>query len=287
MAQADLDVAAGREPTGRTAALWALVRGHNAVIAALGVVVGAWWSGGRVGTASVIGAALSAFFLACFANAFNDARDVAIDRVAHPSRPLPSGALTPQDARAAWLASAGLGLAAAIAAHRVLGALTVVVLASMWTYSVHLKRWGLAGNVVVAVLGSLPFLYGAIAAGRWRAGIALVLAAAPLHLAREVAKDLDDVRGDEGHRRTLPLVGGRRLATAVLVATVALHVWAVVVLSRRVERLTTLMIPALVLIALGVRRAALARSGTPLLLKAAMLAAMVALVIARVRSPFA
>ena len=266
---------------GRAAALWTLVRGHNATIAASGVLVGAWWAGGRVGSPAVLLAAVSAFLLACFANALNDAHDVDIDRIAHPSRPLPSGALTIADARTAYVTSAVLALGAAASARWALAVTSVAVLALMWAYTVVLKRVGLAGNLVVAVLASLPFLYGAAAAGGWRPGLDLVLAGAPLHLARELAKDLDDVRGDVGHRRTGPLRGGRRTTLALIVAGAALHVWAVLQLARGAARLPTLMIPAFVLLALGVRRAALARTGAPLLLKAAMLAAMVALVLAR------
>ena len=272
-----------RNRRGRAGALWTVVRGHNAAIAASGVLVGAWWAGGHVGSPPVLLAALSAFFLACFANAFNDAHDIAIDRIAHPTRPLPSGALTVADARMAYVASAVLALGAAAFALWALAVTSVVVLALMWAYTRFLKRAGLAGNLVVALLASLPFLYGAAAVGGWRPGLDLVLAAAPLHLARELAKDLDDVRGDSGHRRTLPVSAGRRTTLALIVAAAALHVWAVLQLARYAQRLPTLMIPAVVLLALGVRRAALARTGAPLLLKAAMLAAMVALVLARAR----
>lgn len=268
---------------GRAAALWTLARGHNGVIAAFGVLVGAWWVRGPVTTSAVLLAASAAFFLACFANAFNDAHDVAIDRIAHPARPLPRGVLTLADARGAYLACAAIALAAAALSSWRLGAATAAVLALMWAYSLVLKRSGIAGNAVAAVLASLPFLYGAAAAGGWRSGLGLVLAAAPLHFAREVAKDVDDAGGDLGHRRTLPVTSGRRAALAVVVGAATLHVWGVLMLARGAGRLATLMVPAFVLLALGVRRAALARSGAPLLLKAAMLAAMVALVLSRAR----
>jgi geranylgeranylglycerol-phosphate geranylgeranyltransferase len=283
MARADGAVAVRHVRPGRAVALWTLVRGHNGIIAATGVVIGAWWAGGPVGTPVVAWAAVAAFFLACFANAFNDARDLAIDRVVHPDRPLPRGALTAAQARHVWLGSAMLAVVAALISASVLALASIVVLALMWAYSVFLKRAGLAGNLVVAVLASLPFLYGAAAAGGWRSGLALVLAAAPLHLAREIAKDLDDVGGDRGHRRTVPVTRGRPAALTLIVVSAALHVWAVLALARGADRLITFMVPAFVLLALGVRRAALARRGAPLLLKAAMLAAMVALVLARGR----
>ena len=85
----------------------------------------------------------------------------------------------------------------------------------MLAYSQIKSRWGVLGNATVAVLGSMPFLYGAWAAGKPEAGIVLVGIAAPLHLAREIAKDIDDIDGDRGRRRTLPIVGGVHLARVV------------------------------------------------------------------------
>src|SRR5687768_16386762 len=101
---------------------------------------------------------------------------------------------------------AGLALTALVEPW--LGVLTVAVLAIMWVYSARLKRYGIPGNVAVAVLGSLPFLYGAWAVGRVEKGALLVMVAAPLHFAREVAKDLDDASAVAATRRTLPVTSG-------------------------------------------------------------------------------
>jgi len=68
-------------------AILRLVRLQNGFIAALGVLVGAWWAAGTLADPRTMLAAVSAVLLASFANAFNDVCDVDIDRVAHPSRP--------------------------------------------------------------------------------------------------------------------------------------------------------------------------------------------------------
>jgi geranylgeranylglycerol-phosphate geranylgeranyltransferase len=82
-----------------------LVRWVNALTAAAGVLVGAWWAGW--GSASAIAlAALAAIALTATANAWNDLADIEIDRVAHPERPLPSGALTPAAAEQIAMAAA-------------------------------------------------------------------------------------------------------------------------------------------------------------------------------------
>ena len=79
-----------------------------------------------------------------------------------------------------------------------------------------------AASLVVALIASLPVIYGALAVGWWRAGLVPFVLAAILHFAREIVKDLEDVTGDRAlGRRTVPMVLGRdgaaNLAAAALV----------------------------------------------------------------------
>jgi 4-hydroxybenzoate polyprenyltransferase len=169
----------------------------------------------------VVAAALAAICLAIVANAFNDYDDRAIDAIIHPARPLPSGAITPGAAlRMVAIAAIG-GVTLSALARPVLAAVSVGVIGVMLAYSPIKARWGVVGNASVAVLGSMPFLYGAWAAGKPEAGIVLLGIASPLHFAREIAKDIDDVEGDRGRRRTLPLVGGVALSRGVAIAATA------------------------------------------------------------------
>ena len=258
----------------------ALVRWRNAAMSAGGVVAGAWWSAGRL-TTHVALAAVAAIVLTAVANSANDLADIEIDRVAHPRRPLPSGAISPRSAaRFAVACSAiALGLTALIDVR--LTALTVGVLATMWMYSARLKRHGIPGNVAVAILGSLPFFYGAYAVGEPAKGALLVTVAAPLHFAREVAKDLDDARGDASARRTLPVTRGAASARAAVVIGVVVYALAVVLLANPYPLFAMLLLPTIFLAALAVRRLYRAAGGTAGLLKAAMVVALVALIISR------
>src|SRR5687767_9580328 len=69
-----------------------LLRWRNALLAGAGVLAGAWWGAGRV-TLGVALVTAAAFALTAVANAANDIADIEIDRVAHPERPLASGAV--------------------------------------------------------------------------------------------------------------------------------------------------------------------------------------------------
>jgi 4-hydroxybenzoate polyprenyltransferase len=220
---------------------------------------------------SVLAAALAAICLAIVANAFNDYDDRAIDAIIHPTRPLPSGAITPTAAlRTVAIAATG-GIAFSALARPVLAVVSVGVILVMLAYS-HIKsQWGVAANAAVAIIGSMPFLYGAWAAGTPEAGFILVGIAAPLHFAREIIKDIDDIDGDRGRRRTLPLVAGVSMARCVAIAAtcVFVGVWIAFMGSRWIAW------PA-VLLAI-----AAAYWGMPTIYKAAMALAMIAYYVSR------
>lgn len=261
-----------------------LVRWANALTAAAGVVLGAWWAGW--GDASLVAlAAAAAIGLTAAANAWNDLADVYIDRFAHPERPLVTGALTLGTAdRIAMLAATG----AVIAASNVsvaLGLFSVGVLLLMRLYSPWIKGAGPAGNLLVSVLASLPFVYGSYAVGHWALGIPLVLIAIPLHLARELAKDLDDREGDRGARRTLPLALGAPVARVVIIAALLASglalAFGLAPLVRSPALLFAALVPAMIALALATARAVRGLPGSPAFFKLAMVCAMAALLVAR------
>jgi 4-hydroxybenzoate polyprenyltransferase len=160
-----------------------------------------------------------------------------------------------------------------------LATLTVGVILVMLAYSRVLKPRGLIGNITVAVIASLPFAYGAWAAGAPEASLSLVAVAIPLHLAREIAKDLEDAPADAPTRRTLPVAHGPRTARRVLLGALALFAISLLPLIASRPRLALLSLPALALTALATRKVLLGDRGGPSLYKAAMACAMASLVL--------
>ena len=255
-----------------------LLRWPNALLAAGGVVIGAWWvSGPPLGAPTwwTVGAAMG---LTLLANAWNDACDADIDRIAHPERPIPSGRVDRRTAVIVALAGGAAGIIMSWIADPSLGILSIGVAVVMVVYSLRLKRRGLAGNLVVAVLASLPFLYGAWSAGRPDHVIPLLSLAIPLHFAREVAKDLEDVEGDRATRSTLPVALGAPAARkTVFGATV---VFAIVVMLSA-WRWPMLLVPgvlALLPAAVATARSIRGQHGGPALFKTAMVAALAGMV---------
>jgi geranylgeranylglycerol-phosphate geranylgeranyltransferase len=253
-----------------------LIRWHNGIISIIGVLAGAWWSGGLTVATPVVLACAAAFALAAFANVVNDIHDVEIDRIAHPRRPLPNGAISVPAARGIAIAAAIAGAALAALSRPELGVLSVVVLMIMYEYSRSIKRRGLPGNVVVAVLASLPFVYGAWAVNRPVAGVVLAIVAAPMHLARELAKDLQDAGGDARYRRTLAVVSPRRAKQALL-ASMATFAGALLVFLFPRPAAALALLPAAAVAAVATWRSVHDRPGGPRLFKSAMVLAMLSL----------
>jgi geranylgeranylglycerol-phosphate geranylgeranyltransferase len=140
---------------------------------------------------------------------------------------LPSGLL--QRITAVYLGSAwiilGLGLAYFIGLNPMLLALAVSFL--LWLYAARGKMMGLFGNLTVALICGLAFIYGGLASGNVGLSLFPAVFAFLMHLSREIIKDVQDRSGDLSQgARTLPIVWGSdkslKLAAAVLMVLITL-----------------------------------------------------------------
>ena len=182
------------------------MRPLNCLIAALSVYVGAFAAGVRWPGLDVCLAALSAAFIAGAGNAFNDVRDLDIDRINRPSRPLPAGHLTPRTALNFSIFLTLVGLALSWWLGPILGTLASAIVGALAMYSTLLKNKAFWGNFCIALISGLAFPYGALTTGAlgrsWiAAGFAFLF-----HLGREIVKDIEDIEGDRAAGAgTLPL----------------------------------------------------------------------------------
>ena len=281
-----------------------LVRPLNVVMFFAGVALGGLLAAGpsafvgREGRALALAMA-SAALIGAGANAINDVFDLAIDRVNRPDRPLPAGVLSVRAARLLWGIASGVGIGLSVWLSPLHVAIAVGSVALLYGYSAWLKGTALLGNLAVAAVLGLAILYGglAVAPAGAPAGWSVALLGAAFAfgstLAREVAKDIEDAAGDAtGGARTLPLVAGPRVAVWVAVAAVGatLASFPLALAAGLGADFFALGLPAagLLLAAawalLGAPNALLRRrAGTAsALLKAAMIAGILALAAARV-----
>ena len=213
-----------------------LVRATNLLIAAAGVVAGGWIAlGAALLPKLLVFAAISGLALGAAGNAWNDICDQGADRLnrAPAQRPLSAGGVRRGTADLVVFLSAFLGIVAAalVSGRQVIAAL--VALAIMLAYSPLIKPRPLAGNIAVALIAGLPPFYGALAVGAPAAGLVPWILAAWLHVAREIAKDVEDEAGDRAiGRRTLPIVLGVRPAQVVAAGVALLFIPASLLLPR-------------------------------------------------------
>jgi len=153
-------------------------------------------------------------------NALNDRLDIAGDRVNHPHRPLPLGALRTTEASLVALLLGATGLALSFLLDMRLVAIVVGAEALLIWYNFRLKRIAIVGNVVVAALGAVTVISGGLASGgdilRLPGSAFPAALAFFLHLAREMTKDMQDAVGDKvvGFE-TYPLKRNSRAALTV------------------------------------------------------------------------
>jgi len=158
------------------------------------------------------------------ANALNDYCDYEIDRINRPERPLPAGMISRKSALiwAILLFAAGSILGLLYGDPQLL-LIMMVALILLVTYSLWFKHWPLVGNVVVALILGMAFLFSATLFGDWTKGLPPALLAFGFNFIREIVKDMQDVAGDvAAGARTLPIKYGLKGARNVVVVATAL-----------------------------------------------------------------
>lgn len=184
-----------------------MIRPVNCTIALIAVYVGAWIGKNAVFTLQLLFAGMAAFLVCAFGNIVNDLKDIEIDRINNPHRPLPSGSVSKTITVilavflffAAGTGSLSLGLYPSLLVN---GALIILL-----AYAFYFKRTAL-GNFVVALVSGLSFILGGII---MRNPVCLVpfIFSFFIHTPREILKDVIDMEGDRaGGVSSLPIILG-------------------------------------------------------------------------------
>ena len=201
-----------------------LARPLNGLIASISVVLGAYLAAGSISPiVSVIIIAAAAYILLSAGNAFNDYRDIETDRINKPSRPIPSGQVSRGTALvfavALFVVGTGLGLAVNWVAFSVACIVSVLLV----LYTIKLRQLLLVGNTVIGLLTGLTFVSGGIAVGAIGGSIIPAVFAFLFTAAREIVKDIQDVKGDDmSGLPSLPIRWGKRKAMYVSLVFLAL-----------------------------------------------------------------
>ncbi len=174
-----------------------IIRPVNFAITFLSVIVAAAICiDGEYQVYKIILAAFSASLTLSAGNIINDIKDIAIDKVNHPERPLITGKITVSQAKAEYvlLTFIALLLSFFINLPAFVIALSATVLLLLYSY--YFKMVPILGNLIVSILTGLVFIYGGVVVNNPLAAIIPAIFAFLINLIREIVKDMQDVEGD-------------------------------------------------------------------------------------------
>lgn len=129
-------------------------------------------------------------------NTINDIFDIEIDKINMPDRPLAKGILSKKEAVSFYITVNIIALILSIfpGVYSFIIVLTAEVI--LFLYSYILKGIILAGNLSVAFLTGLAFLYGGVIVSNWKYSLIPAAFAFLINLIREIIKDMQDIAGD-------------------------------------------------------------------------------------------
>ena len=197
-----------------------LMRMKNILLASIATPVGALLALGDFSSITeypeVILATTSVLFFMGAGNAMNDLRDIEIDRIAHPNRPLARDALSEKEAKRLMISLALLSLGCLVACSLMMDdertyTLSIYGIVALLKLSydsfLELKNKGLIGNISISLLVAAVTLYGASSVGELTNPLIWYVSGVVffVNLAREIVKDCQDLDADSETRVTLPM----------------------------------------------------------------------------------
>ena len=141
-------------------------------------------------------APLAAALTAAAGNIVNDIYDIETDRISHPNRILVLESLSIKEAWIEYWTLNSLSVFLAIYLSPILLIIVLLTIFLLYVYSAFLKRLPLIGNVIIALVTGLAFIYGGLAVANPKAAIIPAVFALLINLIREIVKDIQDIEGD-------------------------------------------------------------------------------------------
>ncbi len=203
----------------------------------------------------IVLASLSAALTAAAGNIINDIFDIETDRVSHPNRILVMDKLT---IKAVLYEYVVINIVAALIALSLSPVLFIIVLLTiflLFIYSYRLKRLPLIGNIIIALITGLAFIYGGLTADNPIAAVIPAVFAFLINLIREIVKDMQDIEGDSKIKlQTFPIrygvVASKRLIIIILLILMFYTFYPFVTQQYKIEYFIVVMLivnPVLVL----------------------------------------
>jgi geranylgeranylglycerol-phosphate geranylgeranyltransferase len=151
-------------------------------------------------------------------NAINDYVDHKIDAINKPERPIPSGRISLNAAATYSITLFIIATFMAFAIGIIPGIIVILSAILMFLYAYRLKTSCLIGNLSIAFLTGLCFVFAGVVLQTIFLSIILGIYAFLMTMAREIVKDMEDVEGDSAEgASTFPIRFGMK-ASSILAA---------------------------------------------------------------------
>ena len=191
-----------------------ILRPFNALMGVIAVLLVAIISGNF--TIYVPVACVIVFIFTGAGNAINDYVDHKIDAINKPERPIPSGRISLRAAAIYSIALFTISTLMAMVIGIIPGIIVVLSAILMFLYAYRLKKSCLIGNVSIAFLTGLCFVFAGVVLQTVFLSVLLGFYAFLMTMAREIVKDMEDVEGDSAEgASTFPIRYGMRASSTL------------------------------------------------------------------------
>ena len=202
----------------------ATIRPLNVILGGLTIVISSFIVKYNGPTSFVIFAVSVVMFYTAGANTLNDYFDYKIDKINRPDRAISSGLVLRSHALIFSLFAFIIGTLFALQLNKNSQLVSIgISLPLIIGYNAKLKKFPLIGNIVVALILSLSFIYAGFVFDNIKPLIIPAVLAFGLTLIREIVKDMADVIGDKSvGLKTFPIVYGQNKTIVLCTALSAL-----------------------------------------------------------------
>ena len=194
-----------------------IMRPGNAIMGAIAIILVAFVD--KTFNIPVILAILAVFFETAAGNVINDYYDYEIDLINKPERPIPSGRISLKSGKyfsyLLFLAGTICGFIISIITNNWIPFLIVTIAdIVLYLYAYKLKSTPLIGNLTVGFMTGFGFVFGGFSINNPEiiiTSINLGFFAFVMTTAREIVKDIEDLKGDKSAgAKTLPILIGKK-----------------------------------------------------------------------------
>jgi len=191
-------------------------------MASMGVLLGGYLVGYSLINRKLLLASIATALVCGAGNALNDFFDYESDKINHPTRPLPSGNLPLYFAILAFIVMSLSAIIITLFVNLYITGSVLVALILLFAYDSALKKIPILGNQIVAVLGGMTLLTGALVgkietAFVFPGALLPAIFAITIHFIREILKDLADYIGDRRFGvKSLPMYLSERKILAII-----------------------------------------------------------------------